>query len=349
MTRESISGLSDERWEALARFLAGECNAGQAEEMRAWLAERPDRRELADTLETALRGLAFETPADLDVEGALARTRARLEEPVVLPIGAPQEPQRAFRRTSLLRLAASVALIIGAGVVWRATRPEAPPTQSVAVQTHVTATGQTESLRLSDGSSVLLAPGSRLVVAAGYGGTARDVELTGEALFDVMHDAARPFTVRAGDAAIEDLGTTFAVRSSGVNGVQVVVTEGAVRLRAVSAPVDAGIVLHAGQRGTLAMQTGDIAQGAVTDEDLAWTRGRLVFTDASLDRVRDDLRRWYGIELQVIGRLPGRLNAEFEGYTVEKVLEIIGLTLGAEIDLRGDTAIMRVQSGATTR
>jgi len=68
-----------------------------------------------------------------------------------------------------------------------------------------------------------------------------------------------------------------------------------------------------------------------------------VFADAPLTRVADGLRRWYGIELILTdSTLAERhLSATFEGEAVAKVLEVIGLAIGARIEQRGDSAFVR--------
>jgi transmembrane sensor len=160
----------------------------------------------------------------------------------------------------------------------------------------------------------------------------------------VVHDEARPFTVRAGLARVEDLGTAFMVRAAGDGEVRVVVTEGSVRLAETSAPAGSGVTLSAGDRGRMSESEAPIAErSAIVDSDLAWTRGELVFEDATVARVATDLRRWYGVEL----RLGDPALAERHvtttaraGEPVQDVLRAIGLLLGADVEMRGDTAVL---------
>jgi transmembrane sensor len=173
----------------------------------------------------------------------------------------------------------------------------------------------------------------------------------------VVHDEQRPFSVRAGSAVVEDLGTAFAVRRD-ADEVRVVVTDGSVllqgpgdgrqgdsRTRQAERRPERGVVLKAGDRGTVGRDGRSVAEpAAATPEDLAWTRGRLWFQNAPLARVRSDLRRWYGIELQVDSSLAGRhLTASFAGEPVQQVLDVIALALGARIERRGDTAVVRAK------
>ena len=340
-------------WEALARYLTGESSAEEVEAMRRWLDARPDRAELVAALDRAIGRLAYAAPPDLDVNGALRKVRARRDESgvIVLP-SRPVSARRPFARqpgrwsAAWLRAAAVIAVLAGGALIWRGTRGAnhgaAPP--AAIAQTFVTAVGERDSLRLPDGTRVVLGPGSRLAVDQGYGSTHREVGLRGEAYFDVQHGGAHPFTVRAGTARVRDVGTAFAVHTDPGDGVRVVVTSGAVRMRVgESSAADTGVLLRRGDRGVLTPRGRVIAQrGAATEDDLAWTRGRLVFRDATLSQVSADLHRWYGVELRVAdSSLAGKhVNTTFEGEPAARVVDVIALILGADVEYRGDTAVL---------
>jgi transmembrane sensor len=341
-------------WDALARYIAGESSADEAKAMRRWLDARADRAKLVAALERSLGRLAYQAPPDLDVEGALRRVRARVDHPDVRPL--PDAGTIAARRTSApvrrwsvvgLRAAAVVAAIaVGTAVLWQSGDDPDGQRTAAAAREYATGVGQRDSLRLADGTRVVLGPGSRLAIDQGYGGSHREVELRGEAYFDVAHRGAHPFTVRAGNAIIRDVGTTFAVHSGGRDDVRVLVTTGAVVLRSQTALADSGVLLREGDRGLLEPGGRVVAErGVVTEDDLAWTRGRLVFRDASLTQVRADLRRWYGIELQVADSslASKHVTTTFDEEPPKRVLEVLALILGATAEQRQDTVILRAR------
>jgi len=176
------------------------------------------------------------------------------------------------------------------------------------------------------------------------------VILRGEAYFDVRHDAARPFVVRTPTAEVRDLGTTFSVNSGGSTGSRVVVTSGSVSLRPRLAGGEAA-VLRAGDRGSVSA-AGElrVERGTATDDDVAWTRGRLVFRDAPLPEVAEELRRWYGITLVVRDPELARrhLTATFGTETADEAVRVVAAALGGQLVRRGDTAAV-VPPAATGR
>lgn len=303
-------------WTTLSRFFSGEATPEETGAVRQWLEVNSDA-------------------GPVDVEAALTRVKSRLAEAVVVPL---PEPRRGL--PVALRWAAALALVAGAGLVWRLTRTSTElPT---AAATYTTNVGQTDSLTLSDGTVAILGPVSRLAVSAGYGDGARTVELEGVAWFDVTHDNTRPFRVKAGSAEIEDLGTRFGVTATG-DEVRVVVESGSVAIQDTVKRSARRVTLKAGEAATLRANQSLPTPSARTESDIAWLSGHVVFDNAPLARVRDDLRRWYGLELVLADSslLARHVSARFAGESSAQVLRVLELALGAVIERRGDTAVVR--------
>jgi len=308
---------NDADWDKLARHVAGESSAAEAGEMRSWLAKNPAEARAIEKLLEQVRAAGPAAP--VDVEAALRRVKRRLEPTWSRYLGWGAA-------AALVLVAGSYALRLSRG------------TEARAPMTIATSTGQRDSVVLADGSRILLGPASRVTIRD------RDVELTGEAYFVVTHDERRPFTVHAGDALIRDLGTEFSVHSDEGLKVRVVVREGSVNL----ARGADSVVLAAGDVGVLSESGGMMARrGEATDDDVAWTRGRLVFRDAPVREIAADLRRWYGVELVVTDTV--LLRRHFSGsFTTEPVGRVVGdiaIALGARVEQAGDTVrILRVRA-----
>lgn len=338
-----------ETWEILGRYIAGESEAAEAARVRQWLAEDPRRVALLTRLDAATRRPSVAQNDDLDVDAALARVHARMGS---APRGGRRTDESRFRSRwhawPAVRIAAMLALVVGAGLVWRAARPaESPPT--LAATTWTTPVGEVDSFRLPDGSRVVLGPDSRLEVDGEYGDVRRPVLVEGEARFDVTLDAARPFLVGTpAGATVVVLGTAFVVRTGMDGWVRVAVESGSVRFSAEGV-ADAGVVLGAGDRAILLAGGREplVERGGVQDADLVWTMGRLVFDDVPVRHVAEELRRWYGVGLTwsdpaIASR---RLSASFQGESASEVLAVVAAVLGLEIEVRGDAAVLHPRPG----
>jgi transmembrane sensor len=347
MSSETPGAEPQVNWDAVARYLAGESPAAERDIVQQWLASLPADSKLIAALDDALDGLTLGADATrgIDVEAALAKVKARRGQNAGTNNGRARTsyPIGTLNRWPAYAAAAALVIAIGA-LAWRGRRP-ADDRTTIAARELTTPVGGRDSLVLPDGSQVILGPGSHLTIAAGYGQAARELSLRGEAYFNVTHDTSHAFVVRANSATIRDVGTAFGVHADSTGDVRVAVTSGAVEL-ARAVPPSSPTVLNAGDVGTVSAIGGIVAErGAATDDDLAWKRGKLIFKDATLAEVRDDVRRWYGIELAVRDSAVWRrhMTATFtDRDSIGSVLHTIALLLPATIERRGTTAIVRL-------
>ncbi len=148
---------------------------------------------------------------------------------------------------------------------------------------------------LPDGSTVYLNRDSRLTYNVNYGKEERIVRLTGEAFFDINHDASRPFVVKAGKARVRVLGTSFNVISDNSDSsVEVYVKSGRVLLSDDTG--EKSIVLDPGFIGKLNSES---PEKMLNDDPnyMAWNTGELVYDGQTLDVVFRDLKRVYNMEI----------------------------------------------------
>lgn len=204
-------------------------------------------------------------------------------------------PRRAFALPRRSAIAAAVA-VLAVGGAWIGWSQRAQP------WIIETAPGETRTVTLDDGSQVSLAGGTRLVLDRKH---PRDVDLeAGRALFEVTHDAARPFVVQVADATLTDLGTIFDVTRL-ADGARVSVSEGIVRIDMQ----DATETLNAGD-GALATSAGIERREVSTEEVAAWREGRLSWTGERLEVVAQDLARALNRPITVS---PSVANRRFSG------------------------------------
>lgn len=310
-------------------------------ERRAWLADQP-------ALAALLRAPVIVPPTVEETEQALTRVIARRNRPV------HQAGARTPSRWRGAGWAAAAALLAVAGLRWAerdvpsGSRGGGAVSQA-SVHALVTGTGQLDSIRLADGTRVLLGPSSALDTTEGAAGAERVVRLRGEASFDVVHDARRPFTVRTASGTLRDIGTRFVVNTETGAGLRVSVESGAVGVRGAGTD-DAEHRLNAGDRATIAAGGAvRVERGAATAADAAWTNGRLVLRDADMPEVILALRRWYGVVLRVEDEALARrrVTATFGSESGADAGRVVAATLGGVARVAGDTVTVTARPHAS--
>lgn len=186
-------------------------------------------------------------------------------------------------------------------------------------QTFSTAVVGRATIRLADGSRIEL--NTDTAVTANITAHSRTLELKkGEALFNVRHDAARPFVVLAAGHRIVDIGTTFSVRTSN-DSLKVTLVEGRARLesdggdtQSHSTELTPGevVVATADSMSISRMTTGELSDA------LAWKRGQLVFRHIALAEAAKELNRYNQTRLVIGDDIAAlKINGTFEADSVE--------------------------------
>lgn len=153
-----------------------------------------------------------------------------------------------------------------------------------------TSVGEQRTVRLSDGSKLLLDTDTQLRVR--LSGKARRIDLqSGQAFFEVAHDASRPFIVRAGETEVRALGTRFDVRRAG-EVVRVVLVEGKVRVDAGAGDKPASWTLAPNQQLRVDERAEERPQAIDAAAATSWTTGRLVFSSQPLSAAVAEVNRY---------------------------------------------------------
>lgn len=194
--------------------------------------------------------------------------------------------------------------------------------------------GELQSIQLSDGSYIQLAPGS--VVQTYFDQKQRRVELiAGEAFFEVAKDTERPFVVSTLLGDTRAVGTAFNVQLHSRQ-LDVTVHEGVVDV--LNGKQSAVARLGIGQQATV---LGDGQVETRSDVDLsysaAWRRGTLVFSNQPLSQVVDDLNRYSQVLIVIADDrlLDIQVSGIFKGHDIDAVLEAIESSLPTRLSRSG--------------
>jgi transmembrane sensor len=155
---------------------------------------------------------------------------------------------------------------------------------------------------LSDGTKVWLNSASSIKFPVAFNGNERKVELTGEAYFEVAHDAKRPFRVVSNQQQVEVLGTHFNINAyNDEDVINTTLLEGSVKVTSANT----AITIVPGQQAQF--KNGKINVATVNvDDAVAWKNGLFNFNDNSIKEVMKQLSRWYDVDIKYEGQLPSR-------------------------------------------
>lgn len=148
------------------------------------------------------------------------------------------------------------------------------------------------SMTLADGTRVWLNANSRLRYADDFSKTHRTVELDGEAYFDVAHDAAHPFIIKAKGIVTRVLGTQFNIRCYDANDIHVTLVEGSIEVQAPASR----LTLSPDQDARFCDCTWSV-QTVNTRDYTSWREGVMYFDDATLRTILKQLSGWYGVNV----------------------------------------------------
>ncbi|WP_426582657.1 FecR domain-containing protein [Mucilaginibacter sp. R-33] len=147
---------------------------------------------------------------------------------------------------------------------------------------------------LPDGTQVWLNAASSLKYPASFTGTDREVELSGEAYFEVAKDKAHPFRVKTGKETVEVLGTHFNINSyADEPTLKTTLLEGSVKITTASKQQ----IIKPGEQAVLSNNQLNV-QEADIEEVLAWKNGLFVFNDEPLESIMRKVARWYDVDVQ---------------------------------------------------
>jgi ferric-dicitrate binding protein FerR (iron transport regulator) len=239
----------------------------------------------------------------------------------------------------LLRIAA--ALIIVAGGLYTISKIGTPREQVFLVKE--TTSNSRKFVNLSDGSRVWLSQNTILKHPEAFPEKQRRVSLNGEAYFDIAEEPKRPFIIDVKKTKVQVLGTAFNIKTDTLsNQIIVSVTDG----RVLFSANENNIHLIAGEQGVFHSINGEFTRKKNFNPNiLSWKTNILIFKNASLSKVAEDLSRHYNRKIK-LKEIPDsiRFNGRFEDASLNEVLELLEFTLEIDAFHKDGTIILKHKS-----
>ena len=263
----------------LVNYLQGECNDEEAARVEAWCEEGPENRKTLEQLYyTLFVGERIAVMNTVDTEASLDQFKSAIRE----------KEKKAKRKSISIRWGryATVAaafltgLVFAGGIAWGLL------SNKLSDYEVITAAGQRAQTVLPDGSKVWLNASSKIVYHNSLWSSDRQIDLSGEAYFEVSHDKHAPFIVNSKQIKTCVLGTKFNVRARQDENRDSPRTE------------ENGYLLKPGQ--TLNVNT-DTYQAELIEYNqptdvLLWINGKLEFKQQSLLEITNIMEKLYDIK-----------------------------------------------------
>lgn len=185
---------------------------------------------------------------------------------------------------------------------------------------------------LPDGTKVWLNSASSIKFPTVFSGGTREIELKGEAYFEVAKNALVPFIVKSEHAEIEVLGTHFNVRAySDELVMKTTLLEGSVKVKAGTN----NEILKPGEQAVLQDDVLRIINNADVEGQTAWKNGLFQFKDASLEDVMKQAALWYDLKVVYEGDIPekqftGKISRKVNASEFLKMLKYLGVDFNLE-------------------
>ena len=275
----------------LVNYLRGGSNDEECRQVELWCEEAPENRQILEQLYyTLFVGDRMAVMDAVDTEASLTKFKSLVRE----------KEKKAKRRSISVRWGryASAAAAFLAGLVFAGGIAWGLLSNKLSDYTVMTTGGQRAQTVLPDGSKVWLNASTKLIYRNSFWSTDRQIDLSGEAYFEVARDKHAPFIVNTKHIKTCVLGTKFNVRArEEEDRVVTTLLQGSVRMESPRT-VNNGYLLKPGQTLNINTTTyqAELIEYAEPTEVLLWINGKLKFKQHSLLEITNIMEKLYDLK-----------------------------------------------------
>jgi len=303
--------------ELIERYIHNQTNQDEVKRLNIRI---KNNQEISSWLEQEI--IASPSVIDNDVQTRIFRN---IENEIDIKDKTDYEKQNHFQLNKWLRIAAMLVLpvLTATGMYFYMARNETPPAQLVVAVER----GQKANITLPDGSKVWLNSQSKLTYSTNFNIEERELQLDGEAYFEVAHNPKKPFIVRSNDISVRALGTAFGVKAYNEDRIiSSILMKGKVL---VTTP-DGEAILMPNERLIYDKTKHKKEQTTVANaiDFTGWIHNELRFEDESLADIAKTIQRIYNVEVVFASEKlkSQRYTGTINNNSLESVLNIISLT-----------------------
>ena len=325
--------MDTQKWNIMARHLAGESTPDEEDELQQWLRENPENEEL---YQETVRNWELSAGAKpyFDADKAFDKFLENSGQAAKVRAINTEGTQRHI--ISFMKIAAALALLIVSVILAYNILNLSDSNVTVA-----TTSGETRDVRLPDGTFVALNENSSITYPREFNNQ-RNITFEGEGYFEVKKDEQKPFSITTSQTVTTVLGTSFNLKDHQNKNPQIKLFTGRVSFEDKTS--NEKVVLSPGQQAVLekeGIRVGDI-DGS---NDLAWKTKKLEFNQAPLEVMAADLEDYFNMEVLLSD--PALKKCEFTGTfenpDLAEILQALEFTNGIKATINKDTITLSGQ------
>lgn len=329
--------ISDESFQ---RFCLGK-DEGDVRFWKKWKEEHPQKHYELEEAELFIRSMQMDiTCQNFDYSVRKDIIRERLVQKI-----REKNKRGASHRSIWFLVAASLVFFICALAAIVYTQNKNVPVGKVQIEyaEKINQPGMRSIIQLSDGTQVYLNADSRIRYPLSFSElNTREIELQGEAFFEVTHNESKPFIVHSGHLKTTVMGTSFNVTAYEKQPMSVALVTGRVSVTKIGKDEEL-VSLEPGQSAMLSSDNSRISTVKFDlKKILSWKDGILYFNKASANEVVEKLESWYGVKI-ILGKSSARkwgYTGEFKNKSLKEVLMSMSFAMDFDYEIKGNTVLI---------
>ena len=309
----------------ITRYFHNETTGDENAMLADWLKQDAENRKLFKEYQKSWEIFERSRIDQMDVDAGWEKLSGQLDRQL------PREKSFFIRYTRVIRMAAILLLLLIPAffITFYIVHP-----RSLTLD----ASSCIAESKLPDGTSVTLNTGSFLTYPSRFSSRERNVNLSGEAWFEVAHDRNKPFIISNGNVRIKVLGTSFYVNTNkSTADIEVILTGGNVALYYKDRP-SSQVFLEPGEKAEIMKEQEKISKSSNDDENfLAWKTRIFVFNDDTLRDIVRTLNKVYHADIRLAdsGVSNCRITATFNKQSLESILNVLKSTVNLTVKTKG--------------
>jgi ferric-dicitrate binding protein FerR (iron transport regulator) len=344
---------SENLYDLISLKLSGEASIADLQDLEQHLEQNPQDRVHAEMLEKIWKEGNIEV--SVDSKAAFSRHMSKVGPRLSLETEnatKSAEPAKVVSiKKSFLRItavAASILLVVLSVFFFTNKGNNGTVDKTTAVNLVTAKYGLKKKLLLPDGTQVWLNSGSSITYSKNFSTTHRELQLTGEAFFDVVKDVKHPFIIHTKVMDVKVLGTAFNIRSypdegttetSLVRGrVQIILHQNPsknlflnpndkVIIQNASLDIEKELSAKVAEPKVVLTQMHQLQQDS-TSFETSWVSNKLSFDNETLGHIALKLERWFDVKVKIQDESlkAGTYYGVFDEENLEEVLTALQLT-----------------------